>query len=108
MNKLYTGIDISKNDAKIVILDQQGNEVTKRFAIDNNVPGAQILIETLVQSCQKLDITKVFVGYESTSVYGTPLQYFLADNLKLKPYNPSLICFNVHGLFGLFTKKRLD
>ena len=94
MNKLFIGMDISKNDVKIYILDQSGDDATKRFAIDNNTIGAQTLIDTVVKCCQTLAVTKVFFGYESTSVYGTPLQYFLADNLKLKDFNPSIICFN--------------
>lgn len=94
MNKLYVGMDVSQDDVKVQILDQDGNEATKRFAVDNNPLGAETIASRIVDCCRQLSIQKVFAGLESTSVYGWHLQYYLADHLELKPYQPMIICFN--------------
>jgi len=94
MNKLFVGIDVSLNDHKVSILDLEGNDATKPFAITNNQPGAKLLEAKILECCTALKIHKLFVGYESTSVYGWHLQYFLADSPLLKPYSPTIICFN--------------
>jgi transposase len=94
MNKLYVGMDISQKDVKVQILDQDGNEAAKRFVVDNNPLGAETIASRILECCRKLDIRKVFAGLESTSVYGWHLQYYLADHLKLKAYDPMIICFN--------------
>jgi transposase len=94
MNKIYVGLDVSQKDLKVHIQNHDGDEVIKPFAVDNNVAGANILIDRIVQTCKKSDTQKVFIGYEATSVYGTPLQYYLADDPSLKSYNPAIICFN--------------
>ena len=94
MNKLFIGIDVSLDDHKVSIIDCEGTDATKPFAIYNNRPGAEILQSKLLECCNRLNIQKVFVGYESTSVYGWHLQHFLADSVALKPYNPTIICFN--------------
>jgi hypothetical protein len=43
MNKLYVGMDVSQEDVKVYILDHDGNEATKRFAVDNNPIGAEVI-----------------------------------------------------------------
>ena len=94
MNKLYVGMDVSQDDVKVQILDQDGNEATKRFAVENNPLGAQTIASRILECCRQLNVDKVFAGLESTSVYGWHLQYYLADHLELKPYQPMIICFN--------------
>ena len=94
MNKIYVGMDVSQGDVKVYILNQDGDEVTKRFAVDNTTPGAQSLVERIVDACRQTKADMVFIGYESTSVYGMPLQYYLADAAELKAYRPSITCFN--------------
>lgn len=94
MNKLYVGMDVSQDDVKVYILDQDGNEATKRFAADNNPQGAEAIVTQILECCKQLPINKVFVGLESTSVYGWHLQFYLADHLGLKPFDPMIISFN--------------
>lgn len=93
MNKLFVGLDVSKNDYKVRILDDEGETLTK-FRLLNNGDDSSKLVEVIVSNCIKLNIDKVFVGYESTSVYGWHLQYFLADSKDLAPFHPSIICFD--------------
>lgn len=94
MNKLYVGIDLSLKDFKVSIIDQEGAAAAKNFAATNDLYGAQVLVETIVVCCERLSASTVFVGYESTSVYGWHLQHLLADSPHLKPYHPHIICFN--------------
>lgn len=94
LNKLFVGLDVSKSDYKCCILDGEGNRIGKVFALKNNAIDSSVLAQNLVTVCQSYDIDKIFIGYESTSVYGWHLQYFLADSPVLKPFHPSIICFN--------------
>lgn len=94
MNKLYVGLDLSLKDFKVSIIDQEGAVVTKPFAATNDLYGAQALIDTIEGCCKRFNASTVFIGYESTSVYGWHIQHLLADSPLLKPYHPNIICFN--------------
>lgn len=94
MNKLCVGLDLSLKDFKVSIIDQEGAVVTKPFAATNDLYGAQALIDTIEGCCKRYNASTVFIGYESTSVYGWHLQHLLADSPLLKPYHPNIICFN--------------
>mgnify|MGYP000962524769 FL=1 len=94
MNKLYVGLDLSLKDFKVSIIDQDGTVVSKPFAATNDLYGAQALIDTIEDCCKRLSASTVFIGYESTSVYGWHIQHILADSPLLKPYHPNIICFN--------------
>src|SRR5690554_1418371 len=96
MNKLYVGMDVSQDDVKVYILDHEGAEATKRFAVENNPLGAETIAINILECCNTLSIDKVFAGLESTSVYGWHLQFYLADHLELKTYNPMIISFNAN------------
>lgn len=94
MNKLFVGLDVSKNDYKVCVLTGDGERACKDFALKNNAEDSSKLVAAVVAACADTGAEKVFVGYESTSVYGWHLQYFLADSRELRPFSPSLICFN--------------
>ena len=51
MNRILVGLDMSLKDMKAHIEDQDGKETTKPFAVDNNIPGANILVKQIVDSC---------------------------------------------------------
>lgn len=88
------GIDVSKDDYKVCVLNGEGEKATKVFALQNNAEDSEKLVDAVVRIASELNIEKILFGYESTSVYGWHLQYFLADSPKLKPFSPSIICFN--------------
>lgn len=94
MNKLNVGMDVSQKDVKVYILDQDGNEAHERFFVDNNPIGADTIATNILECCRKFSIKKVFIGLESTSVYGWHLQFYLADYQELKPYDPMIVSFN--------------
>jgi len=70
LNKLFVGMDISLDDVKVHILDQDGNDACSRFSVDNNPSGCNILVSHILDCCNKYNVQKVFFGLESTSVYG--------------------------------------
>jgi transposase len=94
LDKLFVGLDVSKDDYKVCILNADGEKVIKPFALRNNADDSGALVDAVVSIAAELNISKVLFGYESTSVYGWHLQYFLADSALLKPFSPSIICFN--------------
>lgn len=94
MEKLFVGLDVSKNDYKVCILNGEGEKVMKVFALHNNADDSEKLVDAVVSIATELKIDKILFGYESTSVYGWHLQYFLADSAQLRPFSPSIICFN--------------
>jgi len=94
MDKLFMCLDVSLKDYKVCLMIGEGNRIGKRFALKNNVDSSQVLFDRIVETVWKIKAEKVFIGYESTSVYGWHLQYFLADAPKLAPFSPTLICFN--------------
>lgn len=94
MEKLFVGLDVSKDDYKVCILNGEGEKVMKVFALNNNADDSEKLLAAVAGIANELKITKILFGYESTSVYGWHLQYFLADSAELRPFSPSIICFN--------------
>lgn len=94
MNKLFIGLDLSLKDYKVSIIDQDGAEAVRPFMVTNDQHGAQVLVQTILDCCKALAVDTVFIGLESTSVYGWHIQHILADSPQLKPYHPHIICFN--------------
>lgn len=94
LDKLFVGIDVSKDDYKVCVLNGDGEKAMKVFALQNNAEDSEKLVDAVVSIASELNIEQILFGYESTSVYGWHLQYFLADSPKLKPFSPSIICFN--------------
>jgi transposase len=100
MNKLFVGLDVSKDDYKVCILDGAGERARKDFALKNNPADSAKLVSAVLSACEGRDVRKLFIGYEATSVYGWHLQYFLADSKELRPFSPSVICFNPKVITG--------
>ena len=64
------------------------------FSVPNNRPGAEALVDRIVEVLQKLFIPKVVIGMESTSVYGDNLMYFLRETGKLSGFEKKLHMLN--------------
>lgn len=87
-------VDISQDKVKVYILDQDGDEPTKRFELDNNPSGSETITDQICECFQRLSINKSFMSLEYTSVYGWHLQFYLADHRDLKSFDPMIIIFN--------------
>ena len=64
------------------------------FSIPNNRPGAEILVDRIVEVLHRLFIPKVVIGMESTSVYGDNLMYFLRETGKFSGFEKKLHMLN--------------
>ncbi|TEB09035.1 hypothetical protein Pmgp_03455 [Pelotomaculum propionicicum] len=66
---LYIGVDVSMSDFKARYMDDRGEEVAKRRLFENNQPGLDSFIASILQiGLLPLNITRVVIGLESTSV----------------------------------------
>ena len=78
---LFVGIDVSLKTNAVCILDSQGKKLDK-FSVPNDREGAATLASRACSHLSKAAEKPIFhFGIEATSVYGTPLLYFLT----LKP-----------------------
>lgn len=75
-------------------MDEQGTEAFKRQKFENNQPGMDSLVNTILQICRQKDFSRVVIGLESTSVYSWHLQMGLAADHHLAPYEPQVYTFN--------------
>ena len=64
------------------------------FSVPNNRPGAEILVDKIVEVLRRLFIPKVVIGMESTSVYGDNLMYFLRETGKFSGFEKKLHMLN--------------
>lgn len=92
---LYIGVDVSMNDFKVRYMDDRGEEVVKCRLFENNQPGLDSFIVSILQICLlPSKITRLVIGLEATSVYGWHLQMGLASDHRLAPYEPQIYTFN--------------
>ena len=92
-NALFVGIDVSSKQNVAYIMKPDGDKHSS-FSVPNNRPGAEALVDRIVEVLQKLFIPKVVIGMESTSVYGDNLMYFLRETGKLSGFEKKLHMLN--------------
>ena len=92
-NALFVGIDVSSKNNVAYIMKPDG-EKHSSFSIPNNRPGAEILVDRIVEVLHRLFIPKVVIGMESTSVYGDNLMYFLRETGKFSGFEKKLHMLN--------------
>lgn len=92
-NALFVGIDVSSKQNVAYIMKPDGDKHSS-FSVPNNLPGAEALVDRIVEVLQKLFIPKVVIGMESTSVYGDNLMYFLRETGKLSGFEKKLHMLN--------------
>lgn len=88
MDTLYVGIDISSKN-NVVYLMKPGGSKHSSFSVCNNPDGAAKIVDRVTSVLLALNIPKVVIGMEDTSVYGDNLMYFLRES-------GSLGCFEKH------------
>jgi transposase len=95
--KLFVGIDVSSQDMKVCIMNEDG-ETLHTLTVDNNLIGASYLRDQMVAFFDKLDANEIHVGLEATAVYSWhPAMYFHEDKAlqerktRVFTINPKLI-----------------
>ena len=92
-NTLFVGIDVSSKNNVAYIMKPDGDKHSS-FSVPNNRPGAETLVDRIVEVLRKLFIPKVVIGMESTSVYGDNLMYFLRETGKFSGFEKKLHMLN--------------
>ncbi len=66
--KLFVGLDVSSFDMKVCFLNGDGEQL-ETFTVSNDLPGATLLRDRLLESTNDQTIDTFKIGLESTSVY---------------------------------------
>lgn len=93
LSTLYIGIDVSSKTNVLCALDYEGNKLLNLKAL-NNQPGAEAILESILDCLTSNSLKFVVIALESTSVYSTHIANYLSSNEVLLAYNPLVYCLN--------------
>ena len=93
VSQLYVGIDVSKNNNVVCLMQPNGTKYST-FSVSNNLGGAKQLSEKIVAALKQTNLTDVVIGMEATSVYGDNLMCFLREDGSLGQFNRKLHMLN--------------
>lgn len=78
--KLFVGIDVSSKDMKACVMDSVGQTLST-LTVANNLPGAVMLRDKVVELAKHHNVTAIRIGMEATSVYSWhPAMFFDQDD----------------------------
>jgi len=93
LSTLFVGIDVSSKTNVLCALDFQGNKLLNLKAL-NNQPGAESILESVLDCLNSNSFKFVVIALESTSFYSTHIANFLSSNEVLLAYSPIVYCLN--------------
>ena len=93
MSTLFVGIDVSSKTNVLCALNFQGNKLLKLQAL-NNQPGAESILDSILDCLNSNSLKYVVIALESTSFYSTHIANFLSSNEELMFYKPLVYCLN--------------
>ncbi|WZL73147.1 IS110 family transposase [Clostridiaceae bacterium 35-E11] len=93
MSTLFVGIDVSSKTNVLCALDYQGNKLLNLKAL-NNQPGAESILDNILNCLVSNSLKYVVIALESTSFYSTHIANFLSSNEILLTYKPLVYCLN--------------
>ena len=93
LSTLFVGIDVSSKTNVLCALDFSGNKLLNLRAL-NNQPGAESILESIIDCLDSNSLKYVVIALESTSFYSTHIANFLASNEILLAYKPLVYCLN--------------
>ncbi len=93
LSTLFVGIDVSSKTNVLCALDFEGNKLLNLKA-SNNQPGAESILESIIECLNSNGLKYVVIALESTSFYSTHIANFLASNELLLAYKPLVYCLN--------------
>jgi transposase len=92
---LCVGADIHRDDIVLRAVDKAlGHEVLAPFRVTNNLPGAQLVADTLAQTATELGYLRIEIGWEATGMLWIPFHCYLSSDPLLQPFELELVCFN--------------
>ena len=93
LSTLFVGIDVSSKTNVLCALDFQGDKLLNLKAL-NNQPGAESILESILDCLNSSSLKYVVIALESTSFYSTHIANFLSSNEVLLAYTPMVYCLN--------------
>ena len=93
LKTLFVGIDVSSKTNVLCALDFQGSKLLK-FEASNNQPGAESLLDSILDCLDSNSLKYVVIALESTSFYSTHIANFLSSHELLLAYQPLVYCLN--------------
>lgn len=93
LSTLFVGIDVSSKTNVLCALDFSGNKLLNLKAL-NNQPGAESILDSVIDCLDSNSLKYVVIALESTSFYSTHIANFLASNETLLAYKPLVYCLN--------------
>ena len=92
---LCVGADVHLDTITLCVVDKADcHEVTERFRVTNNLPGAQAAATTIAQLASCLGYSRIEIGWEATGMLWIPFQRHLRNSPQLQPFELQLVCFN--------------
>ena len=91
--RLFVGLDVSSFDMKVCVLDGEGQKMDT-FTVSNDLPGATMLKERLVNVVADRKVDSLKIGLESTSVYSFHPSMFLHHDEELKALGSQVFVMN--------------
>lgn len=93
MSTLFVGIDVSSRTNVLCALNFQGVKLLNLKAL-NNQPGAESILDSILDCLNSNSLEYVVIALESTSFYSTHIANFLSSSEELLPFKPLVYCLN--------------
>ena len=93
LSTLFVGIDVSSKSNTLCALDYEGNKLLQ-LEVLNNQPGAETILESIINCLNSNNLKYAVIALESTSFYSTHIANFLSSNERFLYFNPLVYCLN--------------
>ncbi len=93
-NPLFVGIDIALSTNRICVMDQQGEEVCRRFSTANSRSGSQTLALRLAEMLRSGPYDSLRIAAEATNWYWFPLFQALSQAACIQDWPVALYALN--------------
>jgi transposase len=97
----YLGLDVGQRQVSACVLLADGREAVRRWSVPNTRPGAEALVNRVVELAGQQTLSRLRIGLEATGLYWWPLACFLNDTPLLQGVQREVYALNpklVHGL----------
>ena len=92
---LCIGADVHLDDIVLHLVDKaDGQEVSERFRVTNNLPGAQAATTIISEVATRLDYTRIEIAWEATGMLWLPFHRYLSHSSLMRDFELELVCFN--------------
>jgi transposase len=106
-NPLLVGVDVHRQTNTVCLMDVAGHLLSPRHTIDNNRPGAELLVDHLAYQMAEGDFDAIQIAAEATGWYWWHFFQTLARDPTLQQWPPQLYPLNPR-LTANFAKTYVD